>query len=115
MILQYLGVLSDFIYCNIKNLPEFLFGNTILTKNPLTAYILSKHGHKAVSVTGEIFFPHLSVMQFDYGSTISDFTKDILLSDSVESLKNNIEKLKTLTKLRKIRKTQYNYGRKNNK
>ena len=96
-----LGVLSDFIYCNIKNLPEFLFGNTILTKNPLTAYILSKHGHKAVSVTGEIFFPHLSVMQFDYGSKISDLTKDILLSDSVESLKNNIEKLKTLTKLRR--------------
>ena len=37
-------------------------------------------------------------MQFDYGSKISDLTKDILLSDSIESLKINLEKLKTLTK-----------------
>jgi len=81
-------------------LPEFLFGNIILTKNPVTAYILSKHGHKAVSITGEIFFPNLSLMQFDYGSKISDLTKDILLSDSIESLKINMEKLKVLTKLK---------------
>ncbi len=96
-----LGVLSDFTHCKIKNLSEFLFGNIILTKNPLTAYILSKHGHKAVSVTGEIFFPNLSMMQFDYGSKISDLTKDILLSDSVENLKNNMEKLKRLTNLKR--------------
>ena len=95
-----LGILSEFVYCEIKNLSEFLFGNIILTKNPVTAYILSKRGYKAVSITGEIFFPNLSLMQFDYGSKISDLTKDILLSDSIESLKINLEKLKTLTKIK---------------
>ena len=95
-----LGVLSEFVYCEIKNLSEFLFGNIILTKNPVTAYILSKHGYKAVSITGEIFFPNLSLMQFDYGSKISDLTKDILVSDSIESLKINMEKLKMLTKIK---------------
>ncbi|MBA3749426.1 MAG: chromosome segregation protein SMC [Nitrosopumilus sp.] len=95
-----LGVLSEFVYCEIKNLSEFLFGNIILTKNPVTAYLLSKHGYKTVSITGEIFFPNLSLMQFDYGSSISDLTKDILLSDSIESLRNNIEKLKMLTKIK---------------
>ena len=95
-----LGVLSEFVYCEIKNLSEFLFGNIILTKNPVTAYILSKHGYKAVSITGEIFFPNLSLMQFDYGSKISDLTKDILLSNSIESLKINMEKLKMLTKIK---------------
>ena len=95
-----LGPLSEFVYCEIKNLSEFLFGSIILTKNPLTAYILSKHGHKAVSITGEIFFPNLSLMQFDYGSKVSDLTKDILLSDSIESLKTSMEKLKTLTKIK---------------
>ena len=95
-----LGLLSEFVYCEIKNLSEFLFGNIILTKNPVTAYILSKHGYKAVSITGEIFFPNLSLMQFDYGSKISDLTKDILLSDSIESLKINMEKLKMLTKIK---------------
>jgi chromosome segregation protein len=95
-----LGVLSEFVYCEINNLAEFLFGNTILTKNPITAYILSKHGYKAVSITGEIFFPNLSLMQFDYGSKISDLTKDILLSDSIEGLKINMEKLKMITKIK---------------
>jgi chromosome segregation protein len=95
-----LGVLSEFVYCEINNLSEFLFGNIILTKNPVTAYILSKHGYKAVSITGEIFFPNLSLMQFDYGSKISDLTKDILVSDSIESLKINMEKLKVLTKIK---------------
>jgi len=95
-----LGVLSEFVYCEINNLAEFLFGNTILTKNPITAYILSKNGYKAVSITGEIFFPNLSLMQFDYGSKISDLTKDILLSDSIEGLKINMEKLKMITKIK---------------
>jgi chromosome segregation protein len=93
-----LGLLSDFVYCEIKNLPEFLFGNIILTKNPVMAYLLSKNGYKAVSITGEIFFPNLSIMQFDYGSKISDLTKDILSSHSIESLKIAMEKLRTLTK-----------------
>ncbi len=101
-----LGLLSDFVYCEIKNLPEFLFGNIILTKNPVMAYLLSKNGYKAVSITGEIFFPNLSIMQFDYGSKISDLTKDILSSHSIESLKIAMEKLRTLTK-RKI--TDLNY------
>ena len=95
-----LGILSEFVYCDIKYLSEFLFGNIVLTKNPVTAYILSKRGYKAVSITGEIFFPNLSLMQFDYGSKISDLTKDILLSDSIESLKINLDKLKTLTKMK---------------
>ncbi|HEY0580424.1 MAG TPA: AAA family ATPase, partial [Candidatus Nitrosocosmicus sp.] len=33
-----LGILSEFVYCDIKHLSEFLFGNIILTKNPVTAY-----------------------------------------------------------------------------
>jgi chromosome segregation protein len=37
-------------------------------------------------------------MQFDYGSKISDLTKDILSSHSIESLKIAMEKLRTLTK-----------------
>lgn len=92
-----LGILSDFISSEIENLSEFLFGNILLTKNPLAAYMLSKKGYKAVSISGEIFYPNLSTMQFDYGSKISDLTKDILLSDSIENLKSNAEKLAKIT------------------
>lgn len=95
-----LGILSDFVSSKIPNLAEFLFGNIVLAKNPLTAYLLSNKGLKAVSVTGEIFFPDLSLMQFDYGSKIADITKDLLLSDSIENLKSNIHKLKLLIRER---------------
>ncbi|MGN6630118.1 MAG: chromosome segregation SMC family protein [Candidatus Nitrosocosmicus sp.] len=95
-----LGILSKFVNSEVNNLADFLFGNIVLTKNPVSAYILSRYGYKAVSISGEIFFPNLSLMQFDYGSKISDLTKDILLSDSIEGLKNNLEKLKRLTKLK---------------
>ncbi|MGN6349399.1 MAG: hypothetical protein ACTHLL_06590 [Candidatus Nitrosocosmicus sp.] len=95
-----LGILSKFVNSEVNNLADFLFGNIVLTKNPVSAYILSRYGYKAVSISGEIFFPNLSLMQFDYGSKISDLTKDILLSDSIEGLKINLEKLKRLTKLK---------------
>ncbi|HEY0579740.1 MAG TPA: hypothetical protein VGC75_03435, partial [Candidatus Nitrosocosmicus sp.] len=95
-----LGILSRFVNSEVNNLADFLFGNIVLTKNPVSAYILSRYGYKAVSISGEIFFPNLSLMQFDYGSKISDLTKDILLSDSIEGLKINLEKLKRLTKLK---------------
>ena len=103
-----LGILSDFINSKVKNLAEFLFGNIVLTKNPTSAYILSKCGYKAVSITGEIFFPNLSLLQFDYGSKISDLTKDILLSDSVERLKINLEKLKNLNRIKISELLSYN-------
>ncbi len=103
-----LGVLSDFVSSKIPYLSEFLFGNIVLTKNPLTAYLLSKKGFKAVSITGEIFFPDLSLMQFDYGSKIADITKDLLLSDSIENLKINMEKLRELTKLRVVESNDLN-------
>lgn len=103
-----LGVLSDFVSSKIPHLSEFLFGNIVLTKNPLTAYLLAKKGFKAVSTTGEIFFPDLSLMQFDYGSKIADITKDLLLSDSVDHLKRNMERLRELTKLRALELDELN-------
>ncbi|VFJ14119.1 chromosome segregation SMC family protein [Candidatus Nitrosocosmicus franklandus] len=103
-----LGVLSDFVSSKIPHLSEFLFGNIVLTKNPLTAYLLAKKGFKAVSTTGEIFFPDLSLMQFDYGSKIADITKDLLLSDSVDHLKRNMERLRELTKLRVLELDELN-------
>lgn len=106
-----LGVLSDFVSSKIPHLSEFLFGNIVLTKNPLAAYLLSNRGFKAVSTTGEIFFPDLTLMQFDYGSKIADITKDLLLSDSIENLKINMEKLRELTKLRALELNDLNQSR----
>ena len=109
-----LGILSDFINSKVKNLGEFLFGNIVLTKNPTSAYILSKSGYKAVSITGEIFFPNLVILQFDYGSKISDLTKDILLSDSVEKLKTNLERLKNLNRIKISELLHYNEDKQKN-
>jgi chromosome segregation protein len=90
------GNLADFINSHHKDLPDFLFGNTALVKSPIAAYLLSINGYRAVSVGGELFEDSGGSMAVDFGSTISDLTHTLLLSNSIENLKN------LLTKLRKL-------------
>ncbi|HYV52918.1 MAG TPA: hypothetical protein VE971_06440, partial [Candidatus Eisenbacteria bacterium] len=90
------GNLADFINSDHKDLPDFLFGNTALVKSPIAAYLLSINGYRAVSVGGELFEDSGGSMAVDFGSTISDLTHTLLLSNSIENLKN------LLTKLRKL-------------
>ncbi|MGB6590575.1 MAG: hypothetical protein WBE68_03610 [Candidatus Nitrosopolaris sp.] len=90
------GSLADFINSDYKELPDFLFGNTALVKSPIAAYLLSREGYRAVSVGGELFEASGGSMAVDFGSTISDLTHTLLLSNSIEILR------KLVTKLRKL-------------
>jgi chromosome segregation protein len=89
-----IGRLSDFVYSDYnRNLPLFLFSETILTRNSSSAYMLARQGYRAVSVEGELFEPAGGSMSLDFGSRISDLTKAILLGDSVEDLKEMLTRL----------------------
>jgi len=90
------GNLADFINSDHKELPGFLFGKTALVKSPIAAYLLSIEGYRAVSVSGELFEASGDSMAVDFGSTISDLAHTLLLSNSIEILKE------LLTKLRKL-------------
>lgn len=90
------GNLADFVYSNYKELPEFLFGNTALVKTPTAAYLLSKEGYRAVSIGGELFGPLGKSMAADFGSTISDLTPALLLSNSIDVLRSLLTKLRRL-------------------
>jgi chromosome segregation protein len=91
-----IGKLSDFVYSDYnRNLPLFLFAETILTRNSSSAYILARQGYRAVSVEGELFEPAGGSMSLDFGSRISDLTKAILLGDSVDDLKEMLARLST--------------------
>jgi chromosome segregation protein len=90
------GSLADFVNSDYKELPDFLFGNTTLVKTPIAAYLLSREGYRAVSVGGELFEPSGGSMAADFGSTISDLTHALLLSNSIDILRT------LLTKLRKL-------------
>jgi chromosome segregation protein len=90
------GNLADFINSEHKELPDFLFGNTALVKSPITAYLLSIEGYRAVSVSGELFEASDSSMAVDFGSTISDLTHTLLLGNSIEILRDLLTKLSKL-------------------
>lgn len=90
------GSLADFVSSDYKELPDFLFGNTALVKTPIAAYLLSREGYRAVSVAGELFEPSGGSMAADFGSTISDLTHALLLSNSIDILR------KLLTRLRRL-------------
>ncbi|MDP9286849.1 MAG: chromosome segregation protein SMC [Thermoproteota archaeon] len=90
------GSLADFVNSDYKELPDFLFGNTALVKNPTSAYLLAREGCRAVSVGGELFEPSVASMSADFGSTISDLTHALLLSNSIDILRNLLTKLRRL-------------------
>ena len=90
-----IGNLADFVYSDHKELSNFIFGNTLLVKGPIAAYVLSKQGYRAVSVDGELFEPKGACMLLDFGSKISDLTKAILLSGTVDILRGSLEALRT--------------------
>jgi len=92
-----IGRLSDFVACGCSDkLALFLFGDTILTRTSSNAYVLARQGYRAVSVEGELFEPEGGSLSLDFGSKISDMTKAILLGDSVEALRETLEKLSTM-------------------
>jgi chromosome segregation protein len=90
-----IGNLADFVYSDFKELSNFIFGNTFIVRGPTAAYILSKQGYRAVSVDGELFEPKGACMSLDFGSKISDLTKAILLSSTVDILRGSLETLRT--------------------
>ncbi|MDQ3977392.1 MAG: hypothetical protein M3264_12775, partial [Thermoproteota archaeon] len=96
-----IGNLADFVYSDFKELSNFIFGNTFIVKGPTAAYILSKQGYRAVSVDGELFEPKGACMSLDFGSKISDLTKAILLSTTVDILRGSLETLRTTIETKK--------------
>jgi chromosome segregation protein len=90
------GNLANFVYSDYKELSDFLFGNTVLVKTPTEAYLLARDGYRAVSVEGELFEPIVTSLSADFGSTISDLTQELLVSNSIDMLRNMLSRLKQL-------------------
>ncbi|HKR57310.1 MAG TPA: chromosome segregation SMC family protein, partial [Candidatus Nitrosopolaris sp.] len=90
------GNLANFVNSEYKELSEFLFGNTVLVKTPTDAYLLARDGYRAVSVEGELFEPIGTSMSADFGSTISDLTQVLLVSNSIDILRNLLSRLRQL-------------------
>ncbi|HYL66697.1 MAG TPA: chromosome segregation SMC family protein [Nitrosopumilaceae archaeon] len=103
------GVLSDYIQCDEKlvALKNFIFGNIILVNSDESAYVLSKKGFRAVTVDGQFFEADANAIVVDIHSKISNLTKIILLSTSVDGLVQSLDLLKKFiqdkkTQLKKI-------------
>ena len=105
-----LGILSDFVKCDEKLLPlkNFIFGNISLTNSKEAAYTLSKKGYKAVTIDGQFFEADANAVIVDINSKISNLTKIILLSTSVDGLVQSLELLKKFIQNKKgqIRKIE---------
>ena len=92
---DFIGNLADLVRSNIPNLVDLIVGNVIVVRNSKTAYEMSKHGYKCVTIAGELFEPHARSLSLDFGSKISDLTREIILNESVESLLKNSNVLQT--------------------
>ncbi|HMK32268.1 MAG TPA: chromosome segregation SMC family protein, partial [Nitrosopumilaceae archaeon] len=99
-----IGVLSDFIKCEEKliALKNFIFGNIILVDSKESAYSLSKKGFKTVTVDGQFFEADANAIVIDINSKISNLTRIILLSTSVDGLVQSLDLLKKFIQNKKI-------------
>lgn len=86
---DYIGNLADLVNSSVPNLVDFIVGNVYVVRNSKTAYQLSKQGYKCVTVAGELFEPHANSLSLDFGSKISDLTREIILNESIGSLLKN--------------------------
>jgi chromosome segregation protein len=86
---DYIGNLADLVNSSVPNLVDFIFGNIYVVRNSKTAYQLSKQGFKCVTISGELFEPHVNSLSLDFGSKISDLTREIILNESIGSLIKN--------------------------
>ena len=100
-----LGVLSDYVACDPKYsaLKTFLFGNVILADSRDSAYRLSKSGYKSVTLAGEFFESNAAAVVIDINSKISNLTKIISMSTSVDGLLASISLLKKYVQKKKTR------------
>ena len=91
-----LGILSDFIKCDdkLESLKNFIFGSIVLTDSKEKAYELSKKGYKAVTPDGQFFEADANAVVVDINSKVSNLTKIILLSTSVDGLFESLQLLK---------------------
>jgi chromosome segregation protein len=90
---DYIGNLADLVNSSVPNLVDFIVGNVYVVRNSKTAYQLSKQGYKCVTVAGELFEPHANSLSLDFGSKISDLTREIILNESIGSLLKNSKSL----------------------
>jgi chromosome segregation protein len=86
---DFIGSLADLVQSNIPNLVDHIFDNVFVIRNSKTAFELSKQGHRCVTIAGELFEVHASSLSLDFGSQISDHTREIILNESIESLLKN--------------------------
>jgi chromosome segregation protein len=91
-----IGVLSDYVRCNPSHsaLKTFLFGNVVLANSRDSAYLISKLGHKAVTLDGEYFEAKGGAVVIDINSKISKLTKIISMSTDIDGLLESINLLK---------------------
>lgn len=98
-----IGILSDYVKCDSKFTPikKFLFGNVVLTESKESAHNLSKAGYKAVSASGSFFEAKSSAVVVDINSKISNLTKIISQSTSIDGLLQSVGLLKKFVQKKK--------------
>ncbi|HET6517921.1 MAG TPA: chromosome segregation SMC family protein [Nitrosopumilaceae archaeon] len=98
-----IGILSDYVKCDSKFTPikKFLFGNVVLTESKESAHDLSKKGYKAVSLSGSFFEAKSSAVVVDINSKISNLTKIISQSTSIDGLLQSVVLLKKFVQKKK--------------
>lgn len=93
------GLLADHVRADRRHaaVVEFLFGGVALARTPEAARALAAAGHRAVTLSGELFEPGAAASIMDAGSRITDLTRRIAMGATVDGLLQSIAMVKRYT------------------
>lgn len=94
------GRLSEIIKTNYKKLVDFIF-DAYLTDSPLEARKIAEEGHNAVTLDGERFSANITSIGLSKVERLKDLTKMILLTKSIDELKDVLTKLDEIIMVKK--------------
>ena len=94
------GIASQFVKCNKKFEPavNFVFGDTLITKDDKTAFASSREGHRTVTVNGDLYEAQGGLESgyyrapVDYSSIIPSDSAVKSLSEAVDALQKHLTK-----------------------
>ncbi|RMF29885.1 MAG: hypothetical protein D6752_05140, partial [Candidatus Nitrosothermus koennekii] len=94
------GKLSEIVYTDYKKLADFIL-DAYIADSSFEARKIAEKGYNAVTLDGEVFTANLSSIKLNQTNKLKDLTKMILLSRSIDDLKDVLSKLDELVTLKK--------------
>ncbi|MCL4519176.1 MAG: chromosome segregation protein SMC, partial [Thaumarchaeota archaeon] len=98
-----LAFVSDLITCDpkIKQVVDFVFGDSVLVETPKDGFLAARRGFRAVTLQGDVFEPDVLAFETGYAKKYSQITHLLGQQETYEGIRDALNSLQALIGKRK--------------